>query len=75
MSRCKDCGTEVYASKRICSACLDKWSRVKATFFDEAVAKFGKLSATTLKPIQKHVKKSMNKWEKAGRPATIETAK
>ena len=67
MARCKHCGREVYGMN-LCYSCSNKWAKVKAGFFDEAVEKYGKLSGATLKPIQTHVKRKMREWEKAGRP-------
>lgn len=63
MARCK-CGKETYGGRRVCDRCLDEWSKTKATFFDEAVEKYGKMCGSNLKDIQRYVKRAMAKWER-----------
>ena len=60
MAHCIECGREV-SGQRWCHECLNKWSKMKAMLFDEAVAKFGKLGPDTLPMIQKYVKQAQSR--------------
>jgi len=68
MARCRNCGCDPYPQTVLCYKCRKKWIARRMEIWNEALEKYGKLSADNLKDIQKYVKKQekarpLKTWE------------
>lgn len=68
---CKYCDRGVYPGSNMCLKCRRKWQARRMEIYNEALKKYGKLSADNLRDIQKYCKKQerlrpMETWEPKG---------